>query len=346
MSRLVVQIPALNEAKHLSQVINSIPRQIEGIDEIQVLVIDDGSSDGTAQVALEAGADLVVQFPCNRGLAAAFSAGLNYSLAMGADVIVNTDGDNQYPSSEIPRLVAPILSGQADMVIGDRQPGELRHFSWLKQRLQNLGSRVVRTLTHDAVTDATSGFRAMSRQVAMNLNLTSSYTYTLESIFQASNRNFNLSSVVISVNETQRKSRLIKSIPSYLLKSARNILTFWTMYRSMQVFSLVGASVLLVGLFLCLRYLWFQVVSPDGAEHFAALVIGAVSVIIGLFLMMLALLADFMGVLRSMQDNIALRLKRLELYSRQGKDPESTPDLRDLMEGVRVLTPGPRGDER
>ncbi len=339
MPLLVVQIPALNEAGNLPEVISTIPRDIPGLDEVKVLVIDDGSSDGTAQVALEAGADMVVRHPRNRGLATAFATGLHYSLALGADIIVNTDGDNQYPSQEIPALVRPILEGQAEMVIGDRKPGKLEHFSWLKQRLQNLGSRVVRTLTHDSITDATSGFRALTREVAMSLNLTSTYTYTLESIFQANSKCFNLASVEIGVNETKRKSRLMKSIPSYLLKSARNLLTFWTMYKPMQVFSSLGTILMLLGLFLVGRYFWFQLVAPDGADHFAALVIGAVAVVIGLFLFMLALLADFIGVIRTMLDNLSLRTRRLELYTRQMAGHELGQDVQGLVEGVEILTP-------
>ncbi len=335
MALLVVQIPALNEAKHIAQVIHEVPRDIPGVDRVKVLVIDDGSTDDTAQAALAAGADLVVKHRINRGLAAAFTTGLHYSLSLGADIIVNTDGDNQYPGSNIPRLVAPIVDGEADMVIGDRQPGALSHFSWTKQRLQMLGSQMVRALTRAPVADVTSGFRAISREAAMTLNLTSTYTYTLETIFQAASKRFKLTSVVIQANETQRKSRLMKSIPSYMLKQGRNILTFWTMYKPMQIFSSLGIVLMLLGLFLVGRYFWYQVVSPDGLEHFAALVIGAVSVVIGLFLLMLALLAEFLGVLRTMLDNLALRIRRLEMSAPDGRALEADP-----LEGVEVLIPG------
>lgn len=340
LPRLVVQIPAMNEAGTLAQVIKTIPLQIQGIGDIKVLVIDDGSTDGTAQIALEAGADVVAQFPRNRGLAAAFSAGIEYSLAMGADIIVNTDGDNQYPSPDIPKLVAPIINGEADVVLGDRKPGQLEHFSWLKQKLQRLGSGLIRMLTHNGVADATTGFRAMTRQVAINLEVISNYTYTLETIFQAWSKGFIFKSVEISARETDRHSRLMKSIPSYILKSARNILTFCTMYRPLQVFSLAGLVVLAVGLFLGLRYFWFQVISPDGSEHFAALIVGSICIIIGIFLMMLALLAEFMGVLRAMLEHLNVRIKRMELNHSCSGEQDTSLGLENIIEGVRIFTAG------
>ena len=340
LPRLVVQIPAMNEADTLAKVIKTIPRKIQGIGDIKVLVVDDGSTDGTAQVALEAGADVVAQFPRNRGLAAAFSAGIEYSLAMGADIIVNTDGDNQYPSSDISKLVAPIINKEADLVLGDRRPGQLEHFSWLKQKLQRLGSGLIRMLTHNEVSDATTGFRAMTRQVAVNLEVISNYTYTLETIFQAWSKGFIFKSVEISAQETGRQSRLMKSIPSYLLKSARNILTFYTMYRPLQVFSLAGSVVMAVGIFLGLRYFWFQVIAPDGIEHFAALIVGSICIIIGIFLMMLALLAEFMGVLRAMLEHLSVRIKRLELNHSSLGEQNASFDLENIIEGVRILTAG------
>ncbi|MGH2626368.1 MAG: glycosyltransferase family 2 protein, partial [Anaerolineales bacterium] len=221
--KLIIQIPCFNEARTLPQVLRGLPRTGEGFDAVEVLVIDDGSTDGTADLARQGGAEHVVRLPENRGLAVAFGRGLQECLRRGADVVVNTDGDNQYHAGDIPVLVSPILEGQADMVVGDRRVDTIRHFSALKKRLQKMGSWVVRWASRTGVPDATSGFRALSREAAMQLVVFSSYTYTLETIIQAGRKGLVVASVPVRTNPQQRESRLIRSLPAYLFQSAITI---------------------------------------------------------------------------------------------------------------------------
>src|SRR5919202_1896091 len=244
---IVVQIPCYNEALTLPTVLASLPRRLPGGARVFTLVVDDGSTDGTAAVARRAGAHRVVRHAANRGLAAAFRTGLTTALQLGADVVVNTDGDNQYPQADLPRLVAPILAGTADVVIADRQPTRVAHFSPLKKLLQAVGSAVVRAASGTGVRDAPSGFRAYSREAALRLYVHSHYSYTLETLIQAGAQRLRVVSVPIVVNPQARKSRLIASLPSYLLHSTTTLVRAFATYRPLVLFSLVGTLFLAVG---------------------------------------------------------------------------------------------------
>src|SRR3569832_1297385 len=243
----IIQIPCYNEAEALPVTVTSLPRTVPGCEVVEWLIIDDGSSDATADVARRLGIDHVVRFSTNRRLAAAFMAGLEACVSLGADIIVNTDADNQYDARDIETLVAPILHGQAELVIGARPIETIRHFSWLKRRLQTLGSRVVRLASGTAVADAPSGFRAMTRDVALRLNVFNSYTYTLETIIQAGRSNIRVLSVPIRTNPDLRPSRLVKSIGHYLFRSLATIVRIYATYRPMLYFWMLGALFTLGG---------------------------------------------------------------------------------------------------
>ena len=325
---LIIQIPCLNEENTLPQTIADLPREIPGIDRIEYLIIDDGSTDRTVEVARELGVHHVVQFPMNRGLAAAFRAGLDAGLRLGADVIVNTDGDNQYKGEYIPKLVEPILAGEADVVVGDRDPGSIEEFSWLKQRLQNLGSAVVRGFSNTDVADATSGFRAYTREAAMKLNLVNNYTYTLESIIQAGHGRLTLKSVRIDTNRKTRESRLMKSIRSYVQRSAVTILRSYLLYKPFKSFLLLGTGVFGVGVALGLRFLWFYV-NGMGSGKIQSVVLSAALLIIGVQLVITALLADLVSANRKLTEDALLKLRRME----------SAMELQPSDGGYRSLNP-------
>src|SRR5262245_28484765 len=254
--KLIVQIPCLNEEGTLAETLRGIPRSIPGVDEVEILVIDDGSTDRTAEVAREHGADHIVRFARHKGLAAGFMAGLDACLRLGADVIVNTDADNQYPAQEIPRLVAPILEGKADMMVGNRGVQDVAHFSWTKRRLQTLGSWVVRKVSGTSIADATSGFRALNREAALRINIVSEFTYTLESIIQAGKKRLAVAHLPITAQET-RPSRLFTSTREYVKRSAATILRIYAMYEPFKVFVLLGTFLLLAGACLGLRYAYY-----------------------------------------------------------------------------------------
>jgi glycosyltransferase involved in cell wall biosynthesis len=310
--KLIIQIPCLNEQDTLAIALNDLPRQVPGFSHVEWLIIDDGSTDSTAEVAREHGVDHVIRHQVNRGLATAFMTGMDACLRLGADVIVNTDADNQYCAADIPVLVAPILRGEADMVIGARPIDETAHFSWIKKRLQRLGSWAVRVASKTDVADAPSGFRALSRETAMRLNVFNAYTYTLETIIQAGVSNLRVLSVPIRTNADLRPSRLVKSIPSYVRRSLVTILRIFVIYRPMAFFFWPGLILSTIGGTAALRFLYFYFATGDGGGHVQSLILGALCIILGALMFMIALLADMITANRKLLERVALRVQRIE----------------------------------
>ena len=317
--KLIVQIPCLNEEETLPATVADIPRAITGVDVVELLIIDDGSADKTVETARELGVQHIVRFTQNRGLAAAFAAGLDACLKLGADIIVNTDGDNQYAGSDIPNLIAPILAGQADIVIGNRETDTIAHFSPTKKRLQKLGSWVVRQASDTDIPDTTSGFRAYSRDAALRINVTTDYSYTLETIIQAGKQHLAVGHVPVGTNPKLRDSRLFGSTWSYLSRSAATIMRIYTMYEPLRVFVTAGVLLLLGGLALSLRYLYF-VYLGEGTGHVQSVIVAAVLFIAGFQVIMIGLMADLIAVNRRLSEDILLRVKRLELSSNDKDD--------------------------
>ncbi|MBX7183597.1 MAG: glycosyltransferase family 2 protein [Vicinamibacteria bacterium] len=309
--KLVVQIPCLNEEESLPAALRAIPRRIEGIDEVLVLVIDDGSKDRTREVALAHGADHVLRFTRHKGLASGFMAGLDASLKLGADIIVNTDADNQYPAADIPRLIAPILRGEADMTIGDRQVSEVAHFSWMKQRLQVLGSWVVRKVSGTDVPDTTSGFRALSREAALRINIVSEFTYTLESIIQAGKKRLAIAHMPIEASHT-RPSRLFGSTSEYVKRSVATILRIYAMYEPFKVFMILGGLLFSAGALLGLRYAYFW---WQGAitGHFQSAILSVLLLILGFQTLQWGLMADLIASNRKLIEDVLYRVRKAEL---------------------------------
>ena len=312
--KLVIQIPCFNEAETLGRTVEDLPRHLEGFDSVEMLVVDDGSTDRTAQLARELGVDHVISHPRNRGLAAAFATGLRKGLELGADIIVNTDGDHQYRGDSIPSLVEPILRGEADMVVGDRQIRRIAHFSRTKKQLQRLGSWVVRWISGTRVIDATSGFRAMSREAAMQLTVFSTYTYTLETIIQAGKKGLTVISVPVETNEKLRDSRLIRSVPRYVLRSAVTILRIFLMYEPLRVFSILSLAPGLLGGLLLLRYLYFFSIG-EGSGHLQSVVVAVALGILAFQVFLLGLLADLIARNRRLMEDAMLMLRRLSYGS-------------------------------
>ena len=308
--KLIIQIPCLNEAETLPATLADIPRKIDGVDEIEVLVIDDGSTDETSDVATRHGADHIVRFLRPRGLASAFRAGIDTALSLGADIIVNTDGDNQYPSSQIPALIAPILNRRADMVIGDRQVENVDHFSFTKKKLQALGSWVVRQVSGTQVPDTTSGFRAFSRDAAQRLNVVSEFTYTLETIIQAGKKRMAIERIPITSRIT-RPSRLISSTSNYVKQSAATIVRIYTMYEPLKIFSYIGAIFLASGLFLSGRYLYFVWIG-EGQGHVQSVVLAVALLIVSFMIFLIGFVADIMASVRRLLEEVLYRQRRLE----------------------------------
>ncbi|HNS72419.1 MAG TPA: glycosyltransferase family 2 protein [bacterium] len=314
--KLIIQIPCFNEAETLPLTLADLPRQIPGVDEIEVLIIDDGSSDETTEVARRSGVQHIVRMTKNKGLANGFMAGLDASLRLGADIIVNTDADNQYNGADIPSLVRPILDGQAELVIGDRQTDEIHHFSWMKKRLQNLGSWVVRQVSATEIPDATSGFRALSREAALQMNVISRFTYTLETIIQAGKKNLAVSHVPVRTNSKLRESRLFKGNWNYIKRSIATITRIYTMYEPLKMFSYIGGTVFGAGFLIGLRFLYFYI-TTGGAGHIQSLILAAVLLMIGFQVFIIGLVADLIGFNRRLIESALYRVRRLEL--RQGE---------------------------
>ena len=307
--KVVIQIPCLDEAATLPQTISDLPAALEGIDAIRVVVIDDGSSDQTGDIAASLGAS-VVRLPETRGLAAAFSAGVEAALATGADIVVNTDGDNQYRGDDIASLIAPIVEGRADIVIGARPIATMRDFSWSKRWLQRVGSWVVRRLSRTAVADATSGFRAYSREAALRLEVFSGYTYTLETIVQASNHGLRVASVPVRVNPVARPSRLVRSSAHYVLRAGSGLLRMFVVYRPFRFFIVPAAASMLVALGIGVRFLWFYAVSGGAAGHLQSLILAAMLFGLGAALTVVAFLGDLVAINRRMLEELRLEARR------------------------------------
>ncbi len=310
--KLIIQIPCYNEAQTLPITLKELPRQFPGIDQVEFLVIDDGSEDGTAQVAEQNGVQHVVRLNPHRGLAAGFTAGLEACLRQGADIIINTDADNQYNAEDMRRLIAPILSGQAEIVVGDRGVASLSSFSPSKRLLQRLGSWVVARASGLKTPDATSGFRAISREAALRTLVLSEYSYTLETLIQAGHRGMAVAYVPIRTNPHTRPSRLMRSIPQYMAYSGTTIVRAYAMYRPLRVFTGLAILMLSGGLFLAFRYLYFLRLG-QGAGHIQSVIIAAILFIVGFQTLLIGLLADLIGFNRMILEEVLYRTRRTDL---------------------------------
>lgn len=319
--KLIIQIPCLNEAATLETALATLPRAVAGFATVEWLVVDDGSTDGTAELARKYGVDHVVRHPVNRGLARAFMTGIDTALRHGADVIVNTDADNQYEAGDIPKLVKPILEHRADMVIGARPIAETEHFSWIKKKLQHFGSWAVRVASKTDVADAPSGFRAMTRETAMRLNVFNAYTYTLETIIQAGLSNLTVVSVPVRTNPDLRPSRLVKSIPNYVSRSLVTIVRVFVIYRPVALFLWLAALLVLAGIALGVRFLVFYY-TGEGGGHVQSLVLAALCLILGGLSGMVGLVADLIATNRKLMEQINFRLQDWSIPQRaQSKPP-------------------------
>jgi glycosyltransferase involved in cell wall biosynthesis len=310
--KLIVQIPCYNEEAYLAATLRDIPREIPGIDEIEILVIDDGSTDRTAEVARKAGVRHCVRFRNRKGLAQAFMAGLDASLRAGADLIVNTDADNQYCGADIPVLIRPILEGDADMVVGDRRIDKATQFSPLKKFLQRWGSWAVRRISGTDIPDCTSGFRAYNREAALRINIVSQFTYTLESIIQGGKKNLAISHVPVRTNTETRESRLFSSMGEYVKRSLSTMVRIYTMYEAFKVFIVIGTSFLALGGLLALRFLFFYV-TGSGQGHLQSLIFAAIFTIIGFQVLLIGLVADIISSNRRLIEDALYRIRRMEL---------------------------------
>jgi glycosyltransferase involved in cell wall biosynthesis len=315
MKKLIIQIPCLNEAVTLPQTLADLPRQIPGIDVIEVLVIDDGSRDATAELARSLGVSHVVRFRRHKGLAAAFTAGIDACLKRGADIIVNTDADNQYAGRDIPRLIEPLLAGRADIVIGDRNIRDLAHMSWPKKLLQRLGSWTVRQVSNTNVPDTTSGFRAYTRDAALRMTIVSEFSYTLESIIQAGKKRMAVAHVEVDTNPDTRESRLFSSMFSYIKQSSATIVRIYSMYEPLKVFTYIGTALFLIGFLVSLRFV-FDYLKNGGFGHIQSLIFSAVLMIVGFQVVLIGLLADVISGTRKLLEDLLYRVRSMELRER------------------------------
>ena len=310
--KLIIQIPCYNEAETLEVALNALPKKIDGIDEIEYLIINDGSDDDTERIAKEWGVHHIVHFKRNLGLARGFMAGLDLALRKGADIIVNTDADNQYCGEDIEKLVRPILEKKADIVIGERPIDDIEHFSFVKKKLQRIGSWVVKKASKTDIPDAPSGFRAYSKHAAMRMNVNNEYTYTLETIVQAGRNKMAITSVPVRTNPELRKSRLFKSMWSYIKKSILTIFRALLMYRPLQVFTLVGTLFGLVGVVVCARFLIFYI-QGDGTGHVQSLILATTLIIICVQMFAMGMQADIISANRKLLEDMQFRIKKMEL---------------------------------
>lgn len=319
--KLIVQIPCFNEEKTLPQTVKDIPRDIAGIDAVEILIIDDGSTDQTVEVAKAIGVDHIVYNHRNKGLAVSFMAGLDACLKAGADIIVNTDGDNQYQGSSIPDLIAPILAKEADIVVGDRKTDDIQHFSLVKKFLQKLGSWVVRRLSGTTIPDAVSGFRAFSRAAALRTNIVSTYSYTVETIIQAGNKKLTIASVPVRTNRKTRESRLVKSIPRFIINQLNTMIRMYIMFKPLRVFFAIGCLFVITGLIPSIRFLYFYL-NGAGGGHIQSLIFATVMFFVGFQVLVLGLLGDVISFNRKLIEETLTRVREIELENHK-KDSES-----------------------
>ncbi len=321
--KVIIQIPCFNEAETLPVTLAALPKQLPGVDQVEYLVIDDGSCDGTAEVARAHGVEHIVRHSINRGLACAFVTGIHACLWHGADIIVNTDADNQYLADDIAQLIHPIIEGRADMVVGCRPIEEVPHFSWLKKKLQKVGSFVVRMASQTHVEDATSGFRAFSRSAALRLNVFSEYTYTLETIIQAGQKCLSVVSVPIRVNKDLRPSRLMRGMFDYIRKSLGTIIRIFVVYRPMRFFVSIGSVPFFFGFVIGLRFL-FHFAMGEGGGRVQSLILASLLMTMGFFMFLMAFVADLIAVNRKLLEQLIERFAFAE-DSQDGKNVDVAP---------------------
>jgi glycosyltransferase involved in cell wall biosynthesis len=346
--KLIIQIPCFNEEHVLAGTLADLPRQVPGVDEVEWLVIDDGSSDRTVEVARAGGVSHIVRLTNNKGLAAAFQAGLDASLKLGADIIVNTDADNQYQGADIPKLVTPILAGEADMVIGDRETDQVEHFSPLKKRLQRWGSAVVRRASDTNVPDTTSGFRAYNREAALQMSVVSKFTYTLESIIQAGKQTVAIDHVPIRTNPKTRESRLFPSMWAYVRRNTASIFRIYALYEPLRVFMAAATVTALVGAVIWARFLWFFF-SGEGGGHIQSLILGSTLFIVAVQFAALGVLGDILAGSRVIQQRILERVRRVELHlgvEPSHYEPGSRPTGQEATTGARAGRATGKTEER
>ena len=338
--KLIVQIPCHNEAEALGATLAAIPRQIDGIDAVEIVVVDDGSTDETVAIARREGVEHIVRFARQRGLARAFKAGLTESLRQGADIIVNTDGDNQYEGADIPKLAAPILAGEADIVIGDRDTATLAHFSVAKKLFQKLGSWAMRRLSGTIVADAPSGFRAYSREAALRINVVTDFTYTLETLIQAGKRRMAVVDVPIRSRPTPRSSRLARTMGHYLAQAGGAMARAYALYEPLKIFAVTGGAMLAGGVALGVRFLYYRFwVGIVATEMTQSLILAAILSIIGFMLLTVAVLADLLATNRRLLEEALYRIRKLELDPRRGAGPATRPEIgEDVREEARATS--------
>jgi glycosyltransferase involved in cell wall biosynthesis len=317
--KLVIQIPCLNEESTIGATLAALPRHVDGFDRVEWLIVDDGSTDGTVDAAIAAGAHHIVSLPHNQGLARAFMAGIEASLKAGADVIINTDADNQYAADSIPDLLAPILGGKAQIVVGARPISDIREFSIVKKILQRIGSAVVRIASGTSIPDAPSGFRAIHAAAAIRLNVFGDYTYTLETIIQAGRKGIPITSVPVRVNPATRPSRLVRSIPAYVVRSMFNIARVFVLYKPLRFFSVIGLVLLLPGFVLGLRFLYNYVVH-GGVGHIQSLILSAILIVSAMLVFVAGVLSDLIASNRILLEELRMRQLRSEVEACRARD--------------------------